>query len=136
MKEKVKVTGVPETMIQTLYARAKETKKDDAKIKDDIAVDKVEKIDYDFSKAENDKTMGSGVTARTIVLDTMVQQYLNEHPDTIVVNIGCGLDTRCYRMKGKYSSWYNLDLPETIDIRSRFLEERGPIYQIAKSASI
>ena len=31
MKEKVKVTGVPETMIQTLYARAKETKKDENK---------------------------------------------------------------------------------------------------------
>lgn len=29
MKEKVKVTGVPETMIQTLYARAKETGKPD-----------------------------------------------------------------------------------------------------------
>ena len=27
MKEKVNVTGVPETMVQTLYARAKETKK-------------------------------------------------------------------------------------------------------------
>ena len=134
MKEKVKVTGVPETMIQTLYARAKETKKNDAKIKDDIAVEIVGKLDYDFSKAENDKTMGSGVIARTIVLDDMVEQYLNEHPDTIVVNIGCGLDTRCYRMKGKYSLWYNLDLPETIDIRSRFLEEKGPIYQIAKSA--
>ena len=26
MKEKVSVTGVPETMVQTLYARAKETK--------------------------------------------------------------------------------------------------------------
>jgi hypothetical protein len=37
-------------------------------------------------------------------------------------------------MKGKYSLWYNLDLPETIDIRSRFLEEKGPIYQIGKSA--
>ena len=32
MKEKVNVTGVPETMIQTLYARAKETKKQNAKI--------------------------------------------------------------------------------------------------------
>lgn len=32
MVEKVKVTGVPETMIQTLYARAKETGKKDAKI--------------------------------------------------------------------------------------------------------
>lgn len=27
MKEKVNVTGVPETMVQTLYARAKETRK-------------------------------------------------------------------------------------------------------------
>ena len=134
MKEKVSVTGVPETMIQTLYARAKESEKDNPMIKDDIAVEIVGKLDYDFSKAENDKTMGSGVIARTIVLDDMVEQYLNEHPDTIVVNIGCGLDTRCYRMKGKYSLWYNLDLPETIDIRSRFLEEKGPIYQIAKSA--
>ena len=26
MKKKVNVTGVPETMVQTLYARAKETK--------------------------------------------------------------------------------------------------------------
>lgn len=38
MKEKIKITGVPETMIQTLYARAKETKKSDAKIRDEIAV--------------------------------------------------------------------------------------------------
>lgn len=49
MKEKIKVTGVPETMIQTLYARANETKKDNAKIRDDIAVEIVEKLDYDFS---------------------------------------------------------------------------------------
>lgn len=39
MKEKVNVTGVLETMVQTLYARAKETKKQNAKIKDEIAVD-------------------------------------------------------------------------------------------------
>ena len=31
MKEKVNVTGVPETMIQTLYARARESGKKDAK---------------------------------------------------------------------------------------------------------
>ena len=128
MKEKVKVTGVPETMIQTLYARAKETKKKDAKIRDEIAIEIVEKLDYDFSKADKDKAMGSGVIARTIVLDSMVNEYLNEHPSTIVINLGCGLDTRCYRMKGKYSSWYNVDLPETMEIRSRFLEEKGPIY--------
>ena len=123
MKEKVNVTGVPETMVQTLYARAKETKKQNAKIKDEIAVELVEKLDYDFSIADKDNAMNYGVIARTIVLDRMVEQYLKKHENTVVVNIACGLDTRCYRMKGKYLRWYNVDLPET-----------GPIYQIAKSA--
>lgn len=66
-----------------------------------------------FSKADKDSAMSSGVIARTIVLDRMVEQYLNVHTNAVVVNIACGLDTRCYRMKGKYLRWYNLDLPQT-----------------------
>lgn len=134
MKEKVNVTGVPETMVQTLYARAKETKKQNAKIKDGIAVKLVEKLDYDFSKADKDNAMTYGVIARTIVLDRMVEQYLKKHENAVVINLACGLDTRCYRMKGKYLRWYNVDLPETMKIRRQFLPETGPIYQIAKSA--
>jgi O-methyltransferase involved in polyketide biosynthesis len=134
MKEKVNVTGVPETMVQTLYARTKETKKQNAKIKDEIAVELVEKLDYNFSKADKDKAMNYGVIARTIVLDRMVKQYLEKHANTVVINIACGLDTRCYRMERKYLHWYNVALPETMKIRSQFLTETGPVYQIAKSA--
>lgn len=76
MKSKIDITGVSETMLQTLYARAKETNSQNAKIKDDIAVHIVENIDYDFSKADKDSAMSSGVIARTIVLDRMVEQYL------------------------------------------------------------
>ena len=134
MKEKVNITGVPETMVQTLYARAKETRKQNAKLKDEIAVEIVKKLDYDFSKADKDKAMSYGVIARTIVLDHMVKKYLEKNANTVVINIACGLDTRCYRMKEKYLRWYNVDLPETMKIRSQFLTENGPVYQIAKSA--
>ena len=134
MKEKVNVTGVPETMIQTLYARAKESMKPNSTIKDDMAAEIVSQLDYDFSNADKDSAMSSGVIARTIVLDEMVGKYLAKHPKTVVVNIACGMDTRCYRMKGKYLRWYNVDLPETMEVRERFLTEDGPIYQIAKSA--
>ncbi len=134
MKSKIDITGVSETMLQTLYARAKETKKNNAKIKDDIAVQIVEHMDYDFSKADKDSAMSSGVIARTIVLDHMIEQYLNSHTNVVVVNIACGLDTRCYRMKGKYVRWYNIDLPQTMKIREQFLTETGPVYQISKSA--
>ena len=66
----------------------------------------MKKLDYDFSKADKDNAMTYGVIARTIVLDRMVEQYLEKHANTAVVNIACGLDTRCYRMKGKYLHWY------------------------------
>ena len=125
---------VPGTMVQTLYARAKETRKKNAKINDEIAVELVKKLDYDFSKADKDNAMTYGVIARTIVLDRMARQYLEKHANTVVVNIACGLDTRCYRMEGKYLRWYNGDLPEAMKIRKQFLTETGPVYQITKSA--
>ena len=116
MAEKIKLSGVPETMLQTVYARAKESAGRGA-IHDRKAEELINRIDYDFSLADKDAAMHSGVIARTIVLD----------------RLACGLDTRCYRMNG-YSHWYNLDLPETIAVREKLLPESGAISQIAMSA--
>ena len=86
--------GVPETMLQTLYARARESKKPDSHIHDGKAVEIVSSLDYDFSKAESDKAMQTGVIARTILLDIMTQEYLEAFPDAVVITIACRLDTR------------------------------------------
>ena len=132
MKEKIKLSGVPETMLQTVYARAKESSGRGA-IHDAKAEEITRKLDYDFSLADKDTAMRSGVIARTIVLDRMTKEWLASHPGAVVVNIACGLDTRCYRMSG-YAHWYNLDLPETMAVRERLLPESGTISQIALSA--
>ncbi len=133
MSEKITLSGVPETMLQTVYARAKETRTRGA-IRDEKAVELIGKIDYDFTAADKDAAMRSGVIARTIVLDKLVGDYLLKYPGAVVVNIACGLDTRCYRVGG-YSHWYNLDLPETIAVREKLLPENGDISQIAMSAT-
>ena len=130
--EKAKLSGVPETMLQTVYARAKESRTRGA-IHDAKAEELVARLDYDFSLADRDVAMHSGVIARTIVLDRLVAEWLTERPGGVVVNIACGLDTRCYRMQG-YSHWYNLDLPETISVREKLLDEKGTISQIGMSA--
>ena len=132
MREKIKLSGVPETMLQTIYARAKESRGRGA-IHDAKAEEIIEKLDYDFSLADKDTAMRSGVIARTIVLDRMTKEWLASHPGAVVVNIACGLDTRCYRMSG-YAHWYNLDLPETMAVREKLLPESGTISQIAMSA--
>ncbi len=132
MGQTITLSGVPETMLQTVYARAKETKTRGA-IHDDKAVTLVEQLNYDFSLADKDIAMHSGVIARTIVLDRLVEDYLKSHPGAVVVNLASGLDTRCYRMSS-YRHWYNLDLPETIAVREQLLPEQGAISQIAMSA--
>ena len=101
-RSKVDITGVPETMLQTLYARAKESRKPDHAIYDGKAIEIVDSLDYDFSLADKDLAMGSGVIARTIVLDKLVSEFLKKHKGAVVVNIACGLDTRCYRNEGRY----------------------------------
>ena len=69
-EEKIKpvLTGAAETMLQSFYARAKYSRTKNHKFYDAKAIEFVEKIDYDFSKAEKDSTMSDGVIARTIVL--------------------------------------------------------------------
>ena len=129
---KVTLSGVPETMLQTVYARAKETQTRGA-VRDEKAVEIIRRLDYDFSLADKDSAMSSGVIARTIVLDRLTKAWLGAHPGAVVVNIACGLDTRCYRMSG-YAHWYNLDLPETMAVREKLLPESGTISQIAMSA--
>lgn len=132
MQEKITLSGVPETMLQTVYARARESSGRGA-IRDPKAEELIGRLDYDFSPAEKDAPMRSGVIARTIVLDRLVGKWLAAHPGAVVVNIACGLDTRCYRMSG-YAHWYDLDLPETMAVRERLLPAEGAISQIAMSA--
>ena len=131
--DKLDLSLVPETMLQTVYARAKETKRQRGFINDDKAVSIIDSLNYDFSKADTDKTMETGVIARTVLLDKLVKDYLANHQDVTVINIACGLDTRCYRFDN-YKAWYNLDLEETMRIRRHFFNEDDKHFQISASA--
>lgn len=132
-KIKPELNGVAETMLLTFYARAKYSKSPKHAFYDAKAVELVERLDYDFSKASRDVAMGSGTIARTIVFDELVQTFLQKHPDATVVNIACGLDTRVYRMDTGKCTWYNLDLPETIRVRDQIFQEQGRISTVGKS---
>lgn len=129
------LTGSAETMLQSFYARAKYSRKKTAKFYDAKAIELVGKIDYDFSKAEKDSTMSNGVIARTIVFDELVKDFINKNPDCTVVNIACGLDTRFYHMDNGRIIWYNVDLPETIEVRDAIYHESGRVSTIGISAT-
>jgi len=123
---------VEDSMLQTLYARYKESMKKNHLIYDEKAIEIVNSLSYDYNLADKDSVMSSGVIARTLLLDEMVKDYLDKHPHTIVINLACGLDMRCYRMK--FDRWYNIDLKDVIDIRGKYVQETDKIKMLAYSA--
>ena len=137
MQEKIKpiLNGAAETMLQSFYARAQYSKSKRHKFYDAKAVELVEKIDYDFTVATNDSLMSYGVIARTLVFDELVKEFIDENPTCTVVNIACGLDTRFYRMDNGKITWYNLDLPETVEVRNQIFAESGRVSNIGISAT-
>ena len=72
--EKITLSGMPEPMLQPLYARAKESQTHGA-IHDDTAVRLVQQLDYNFDLASKDAAMHNGVIARTLVLDKLVSTW-------------------------------------------------------------
>ncbi len=54
-----------------------------------------------------------GVAVRTEILDELTNAFLQKHPDCIVVNLGCGLDTRYYRLNNNKVQWYDLGMSKS-----------------------
>ncbi|MEX5285155.1 class I SAM-dependent methyltransferase [Selenomonas sputigena] len=122
---KTKLSGVEETLLIPLWARAEETKRPDGLIRDDFAVRLVEQIDYDFSKFARARHSQAGVAVRSYILDHETSGFIEKHPDAVCINLACGLDTRFYRIDNGQIDWYNLDLPDVMKLRQSLLQEKN-----------
>ena len=128
------LSGIPETLLVALWARAAETCMPAPLIRDEKAVEMVRQIDYDFSRFEKGgKLTQVGVAVRTRLLDTALLKYLSIHPDAVVINLGAGLDTRHNRLNCRDHDWYEVDLPESIYLRRQFFKESESYRFIEKS---
>ncbi|MEM9541673.1 MAG: class I SAM-dependent methyltransferase [Cyanobacteria bacterium P01_E01_bin.42] len=128
-----KLTGVAETLMITLYSRAVETQRDDSFFQDPKAVEIVERTRYDFEKYEQGWGSLLGVILRSQTIDRLVQTFLATHPDAVVINLGSGLCTRFTRLDNGRLHWYEVDFPETIELRRKFFSESDRYQFIAQS---
>jgi O-methyltransferase involved in polyketide biosynthesis len=65
--------------------------------------------------------------------DDAIKGFIAAHPKGTVVNIGAGLDTTFYRVDNGSLRWYDLDLPDVMELRQRLMPETDRSKCIAKS---
>ncbi len=124
---------IAETMLIALYARAVESRQPQPMLTDERAAQMVEQIDYDFHRYELKGHDQTNLVMRVRQFDRFAQDFLARRPQAVVVNIGCGLDTRFERVDNGRVEWYDLDLPEVIAFRQKLIPELDRCYPIGCS---
>lgn len=131
----INLGSVQKTLLLPLWGRAIETQKPKPLLVDSKAVSIINSIPYDFTViAENINPISRlSWIARSIYFDKKIKEFINIFPDATIVNIGCGLDTTFDRVDNGKIHWYDLDLPDTIELRKKYIVETDRRKFISKS---
>lgn len=125
---------VSKTLLIPLWARAVEQREPEPLVPDPVASMMVDRIDYDWRRIR----LGRGDLVQCVVrlreFDRFVRDFLRRHPAGTVVHLGCGLDARFQRVDNGLVRWFDLDLPQVIDLRRRLLPESDRNRYLADSA--
>ncbi|MBQ9538900.1 MAG: class I SAM-dependent methyltransferase [Treponema sp.] len=128
----LKLGDVQTTALIPVAVKANESLRRNARIHDDVAVQIVRTLGIDT--AHYDKFMShEGVIARTVMLDRMVKDFIAENPETVIVNLGAGFDNRFSRVDNGKILWFDIDLPDSIELRKKVFTERDRVTMLAGS---
>jgi O-methyltransferase involved in polyketide biosynthesis len=134
--EKVHLTREKETLLITLYGKALESRLPGSLLRDHFADEAVRNIDYDFSRLKVDGNLGVGLAVRAKTLDDRVLDFLARNPDAIVLHLGCGLDTRIFRVDPPQGvTWFDVDYPEVIELRRKLYPPRDHHHLVPSSVT-
>jgi O-methyltransferase involved in polyketide biosynthesis len=125
------------TNLCTLYLRAYESRLQQPVLGDQHAAEAVDRIDYDFARMHRAAQPWGNqflVALRAKQLDDWANDFLRRNPDAVVLHLGCGLDSRAFRLDVPAGvSWFDVDVPEVIALRRRLYDE-GPGYTMIGSS--
>jgi O-methyltransferase involved in polyketide biosynthesis len=137
MVQKIKITlgSVQETLLLPLWGRAIEAQKNNPLLNDPVSVEIINRLDYDFATIAKNISFISQYAwvARSIHIDRLILQFLNDHPNGTIINLGCGLDTTLERIDNGTLHYYDLDLPDVIDLRNKLVPHNERRNTIASS---
>ena len=72
---------------------------------------------------------------RARVFDDWTEAMLRANAEAIVLQIGCGLRSRCLRIREPYLHWIDVDFPEVLSLRKKYYEGNAIYHMMAMDAS-
>jgi O-methyltransferase involved in polyketide biosynthesis len=130
-KPKITLTKEQETLLVPLYTKAQ----NNPLFNDEYARRIVDGVQYDFGQLKIPEKTAVTLRIRAKQLDAYTHRFLSAHPDGIILHLGCGLDSRCLRVPHPLALWFDLDMPDVIELRRAFYTETESYVMIASSVT-
>src|SRR6476619_4369878 len=123
-------------MLTTLYCKALDADLDQPILGDRFAKEAVSRIDYDWRELGVADRWTPLVTVRAAQYDIWASQFLAIHQHATVVHLGCGLDSRVFRLDpGPGVEWYDVDYPDVAELRRQLYPSREHYHVVAASVT-
>lgn len=135
MSQKKIIQHVSDTAYWIAAYRAEESELPNALFRDPFAKKLAQAKGADIAKRMgNADRIRWTVTIRTRLIDELIVRAISQGVDTIL-NLGCGLDSRPYRLELPHSlHWIEADFPQIIDYKSDVLKEDLPRCNLSRVA--
>lgn len=135
---------VAETGLLTFYCHVIESQSPHPILKDEKAVEIARKLNpiianssspwlRDLAKGKVKDELVVHIALRAKKYDDYARSFIKTNPTGIVVNIGCGMDSRFLRIDNSKLAFFDLDLPEMIEFRKQYYRETDRYHMIAAS---
>jgi O-methyltransferase involved in polyketide biosynthesis len=134
--EKVRLPSEDEPYLFTMYGKALDSRVENSILGDTFVDAAVRRVDFDFARLKFPKDGAITLPIRALHLDGWTREFLASRPTANVLHLGCGLDSRVYRIDPPSTvHWVDVDRPEVIELRRRLYPERANYEMIAASVT-
>jgi methyltransferase (TIGR00027 family) len=122
------ITHVSDTALMVAACRALESESDDGFVNDPFAARLAGDRGFAILSAQpHPEMMRFGVGIRSRFLDELLLDALASNPIATVLNVGCGLDTRPWRLELPPDlRWIEADFPDMLDYKDSLMSAETP----------
>lgn len=122
------ITHVSDTALMVAACRAHETELEDAFVRDPFAARLAGGRGFAILAAlPHSNVLRLGLAVRTRFVDELLMEALRQYPITTVLSVGCGLDTRPWRMDFPSDlRWIEIDFAGVLDYKERLMSDEAP----------
>jgi methyltransferase (TIGR00027 family) len=117
------ITHVSDTALMVAACRAHETGLEDAYVRDPFAARLAGERGFAIlEKLPHANVLRIGLAIRTRFIDELLLEALRDNPITTVLSVGCGLDTRPWRLNLQTNlRWIEIDFADVLDYKDQLM---------------